>query len=66
MPIIWNWNQASQSFIWSYYMEETKLNSGGNKKVYPTDRTFNVFVKIYMTNWVCFYEISNYNEAKNL
>jgi len=47
-------------------MEETKLNSGGNKKVYPTDRTFNVFVKIYMTNWVCFYEISNYNEAKNL
>ena len=24
------------------------------------------FAKISMTNWVCFYEISNYNEAKIL
>ena len=44
-------------------MEETKLIGGNNKVVHSSDRTFPVLEKKDMTNWVCFYEKSNYNDA---
>ena len=50
----------------AYYMEDTKLIGGGNKGVRSSDRTFPVLKKKDMTNWVCFYEKSNYNDAENL
>ena len=50
----------------SYYMEETKLCSVNNKEVHSSDRTFPVFKKKDLTNWVCFYEKNNYIDAENL
>ena len=50
----------------AYYMEDTKLIGGNNKGVRSSDRTFPVLKKKDMTNWVCFYEKSNYNDAENL
>ena len=50
----------------AYYMKETKLIGGGKKPVSVNDRTFPVLDKVDMTNWVCFYEKSNYNDAENL
>ena len=49
-----------------YIMKETKLVGGNNKTVKTNDRTFNVLEKKDMTNWLCFYEKSNYNDAENL
>ena len=50
----------------AYYMEETKLSGGNNKAVHAKDRTFPVLKKKDMTNWICFYEKNNYNEAESL
>ena len=50
----------------AYYMKETKLIGGNKQEVYPTDRTFPVLKKKDMTNWICFYEKYNYNDAENL
>ena len=50
----------------AYYMEETKLLGGKNKTVKTTDRTFPVLDKVPMTNWVCFYDERNYNDADKL
>ena len=50
----------------AYYMEETKLLGGKNKTVKPTDRTFPVLDKKSMTNWICFYDVRNYNDADRL
>ena len=50
----------------AYIMKETKLVGGGNKPVKTSDRTFNVLDKKNMTNWLCFYEKSNYDDAENL
>ena len=36
------------------------------KKVHSKDRTFPILKKKDMTNWLCFYEKSNYNDAENL
>ena len=55
-----------KSLFDAYYMEETKLSGGNNKAVHSSDRTFPVLKKKDMTNWVCFYEKSNYNDAENL
>ena len=50
----------------AYYMEETNLLGGNKKKVHSNDRTFPILKKKDMTNWLCFYEKSNYNDAENL
>ena len=50
----------------AYYMKDTKLIGGNNKEVRSNDRTFPVLQKCNMTNWLCFYEKSNYNDAENL
>ena len=50
----------------AYYMKETKLIGGGKKEVHSSDRTFNVLEKTDMTNWLCFYEKNNYDDAENL
>ena len=50
----------------AYYINETSLVAGRNKKITPEDRTFPIFEKVDMTSWVCFYEKSNYNDAENL
>ena len=50
----------------AYYMEETKLLGGKNKTVKANDRTFPVLDKVPMTNWVCFYDERNYNDADKL
>ena len=50
----------------SYYMEETRLIGGNKQEVYPSDRTFPILQKKDMTNWICFYEKNNYNDAENL
>jgi aubergine-like protein len=50
----------------AYYMKDTKLIGGNNKEVHSNDRTFPVLKKSDLTNWLCFYEKSNYNDAENL
>ena len=50
----------------AYYMKDTKLKGGNNKDVHSNDRTFPVLKKSDMTNWLCFYEKSNYNDAEQL
>jgi len=50
----------------AYYMKETKLIGGNNKEVHSNDRTFPVLKKKDMTNWICFYEKYNYNDAESL
>ena len=50
----------------AYYMKETKLLGGNKKEVHSNDRTFPVLEKKNMTNWICFYEKSNYDDAENL
>ena len=50
----------------AYYMKETKLIGGNNKDVHSNDRTFNVLKKKDLSNWLCFYEKSNYSDADNL
>ena len=50
----------------AYYIEETKLIGGKNKVVKASDRTFPVLDKVPMTNWICFYEKKNYDDADNL
>jgi len=50
----------------AYYMEETKLSGGNNKPVHSNDRTFLVLKKKEMTNWICFYEQNNYDDAESL
>ena len=54
------------NFFNAYYMEETKLCSGNNKSIHLADRTFPVYKKKDMTNWIFFYENNNYNDAENL
>ena len=50
----------------AYYMEETKLIGGNKQPVKSSDRTFPVLEKIPMTNWLCFYEKRNYDDAAAL
>ena len=50
----------------AYYMRDTKLIGGNNKDVHSNDRTFNVLKKKDLSNWLCFYEKSNYSDAENL
>jgi len=50
----------------AYYMRDTKLIGGNNKDVHSNDRTFNVLKKKDLSNWLCFYEKSNYSDADNL
>ena len=50
----------------AYYMKDTKLVGGSNSEVSSKDKTFKVLKKSDLTNWVCFYEESNYNDAENL
>ena len=50
----------------AYYMKDTKLVGGNNKEVRSNDRTFPVLLKTNMTNWLCFYDKNNYNDAENL
>ena len=50
----------------AYYMDEPKLLGGNKKEVHSNDRTFPILEKKDMTNWLCFYEKSNYNDADNL
>ena len=47
----------------AYYMKDTKLKGGNNKDVHSNDRTFPVLQKSDFTNWLCFYEKSNYDQA---
>ena len=54
-----------QSF-YGYYMKETDLIGGKNKRVKARDRTFPVLSKKDMTKWICFYEKNNYNDAETL
>ena len=50
----------------AYYMKDTELIGEKGKNVHSNDRTFHVLKKKNMTNWLCFYEKSNYNDAENL
>ena len=47
----------------AYYMEETKLLGGNDKKIKANDRTFPVYEKMDMTKWVCLYEKRNFDNA---
>ena len=49
-----------------YLMRETRLIAGNRKKITARDRTFPVLDKKEMTNWICFYEKANYNDAETL
>ena len=49
-----------------YYMKESKLITASDKPIKSSDRLFPVLEKIPMTNWLCFYEKSNYSDAENL
>ena len=48
----------------AYYMKETKLCGGNDKEVHINDKVFPILKKKDMTNWVCFYEKNNYNDAE--
>ena len=50
----------------AYYMKDTKLVGGSNTQVSSRDKTFKVLKKSDLTNWLCFYEENNYNDAENL
>ena len=54
----------------AYYMVEPKLVggkvNGKNKYIKPNDRTFPVLEKVPMTNWACFYDKKDYNNADKL
>ena len=50
----------------AYYMKDTKLIGGSNTQVSSRDKTFKVLKKSDLTNWLCFYEENNYNDAENL
>ena len=50
----------------AYYMKDTKLIGGSNTQVSSKDKTFKVLKKSDLTNWLCFYEENNYNDAENL
>ena len=53
-------------FFKGYYMKDTQLIGGNDKKVNSNDRIFPVYKKIEMKKWLCFYERNNYNDADNL
>ena len=57
--------EPKQSF-YGYFMKETELIGGRNKRVKARDRTFPVLNKKEMTKWICFYEKNNYNDAETL
>ena len=50
----------------AYYMKDTKLIGGDGKQVNFNDRSFTVYKKSDMRNWLFFYEKINYNAAENL
>ena len=50
----------------AYYMKDTILTAGNNKKISSKDRTFPILGKIDLSYWVCFYEGYNYNNAESL
>ena len=50
----------------AYYMEEPELIAGNKKVITAKDRKFPVLKKADMTNWLCFYEKSNYKDAETL
>ena len=50
----------------AYYMKESKLIAGNNKKITPKDKVFPVLDKKDMTSWICFYEKYNYKNADTL
>ena len=54
------------NFFDAYYMKKTKLYGGNNQEINSNDRVFPIFKKKDMTNWACFYEKNDYNDAKNL
>ena len=58
--------KPTKELFTAYYMEDTKLFQAGKKEMYSSDRTFKVLEKKDMTDWICFYEKSNYNDAENL
>ena len=49
-----------------YVMRETKLLAGNNAKITTKNKTFPVLNKKSMTDWICFYEQANYNDAETL
>lgn len=50
----------------AYYMKDTKLIGGNDSGVTSKDKTFTVLKKSDLTNWLFFYEESNYNDAETL
>ena len=50
----------------AYYMKDTVLIGENGKNVHSSDRTFRVLEKKNLSNWLCFYEESNYDDAENL
>ena len=50
----------------AYYMKDTKLIAGNHKEVHSKDRTFPVYKKKNLENWVCIYEKENYKGAELL
>ena len=57
---------VSNYYFRGYYMKNTKLIGGNKKEVNSNDKTFPVFKKADMSNWLCFYTNYNYNSAKIL
>ncbi len=50
----------------AYYMKEPKLLGENSKEIHSNDRIFPILDKKDMTNWVCFYEKNNYDDAQDL
>ena len=46
-----------------YIMKETKLIGGNNKQIKANEKKFKVLEKKDMSNWICFYEESNYDDV---
>ena len=58
--------QPPKESFYGYLMKEPKILAGKNKVISPLDRTFPLFQKKDMKNWLCFYEKENYDFADTL
>ena len=58
--------QPPKESFYGYLMKEPKILAGKNKIISPSDRTFPLFQKKDMKNWLCFYEKENYDFADTL
>ena len=58
--------KSPKEYFKGYLMKEPRLLAGKNKMMKASDKMFPVLNKKNMTNWVCFYENQNYEDAETL